>query len=251
MGTAMPIPDIARPHAATAGRDDMSLADALDRILHRGVSLQGNLTIGLADVDLLYLDLRVLLGSVDTIWPDGAPPVAPICPRASAPEATERPSTPASEIATRDTSCESRACAEMTLPRNGEPTAASAPAEGWSLSMLPQRETPEPRSGSQSVMGESGASDASIAPADVGAARGSSTAKGLVRLVLTVVKLLHDVLERQAVRRMEAGRLTEAQIDNLGSALLAQAQEILCLQRQFGFSEKDLSLNLGVSDGAL
>ena len=67
--------------------------------------------------------------------------------------------------------------------------------------------------------------------------------------MLTLVKLLHEVLERQAVRRMEAGRLTDAQIDRLGTALFAQADEISRLQRQFGFSEKDLSLDLGVPDG--
>ena len=49
---------------------------------------------------------------------------------------------------------------------------------------------------------------------------------------------------------MEAGRLTEQQIDSLGAALSAQANEIMKLQRQFGFSEKDLSLALDVPDGA-
>jgi hypothetical protein len=50
---------------------------------------------------------------------------------------------------------------------------------------------------------------------------------------------------------MEAGRLTDMQIDNLGTALFAQAEEILRLQRQFGFSEKDLLLDLRVPTGAL
>lgn len=72
----------------------------------------------------------------------------------------------------------------------------------------------------------------------------------MIRLVLTLVKLLHDVLERQAVRRMEGGHLTEQQIDSVGAALSAQANEIMKLQRQFGFSEKDLSLALDVPDGA-
>jgi Gas vesicle protein K len=72
-----------------------------------------------------------------------------------------------------------------------------------------------------------------------------------VRLVLTLVKLLHEVLERQAVRRMGAGRLTDVQIEDIGTALFAQAEEILRLQRQFGFSDKDLSLDLGIPDGAL
>ncbi len=77
---------VARPvNSARSYRDDLSLAEALDRILHRGVSLEGNLTIGLADVDLLYLDLRLLLGSVDTIWPDGRPAVPAVRPRTPSP----------------------------------------------------------------------------------------------------------------------------------------------------------------------
>jgi hypothetical protein len=50
---------------------------------------------------------------------------------------------------------------------------------------------------------------------------------------------------------MEAGRLTDPQIEDIGTALFAQAEEILRLQRQFGFSDNDLSLDLGVPDGAL
>ena len=44
------------------------------------MSVQGNVTIGLADVDLLFLDLRLLLGSVDTIWPEGRPPAPAVRP---------------------------------------------------------------------------------------------------------------------------------------------------------------------------
>ena len=62
MPAAMLVPDYGPANAARPHGDHLSLADALDRILHRGVSLQGNLTIGLADVDLLFLDLRLLLG---------------------------------------------------------------------------------------------------------------------------------------------------------------------------------------------
>jgi hypothetical protein len=196
---------VARPvNAARSIRDDLSLAEALDRILHRGVSLEGNLTIGLADVDLLFLDLRLLLGSVDTIWPDGSPVVPAI-----------RPQTPS------------------PAPPSSGPPPASRNARSHDIA---------PRSGGSSP---------SIAVNDHQGAGGSSTAQGLVRLVLTLVKLLHEVLERQAVRRMEAGQLTDAQIDNLGTALFAQADEISRLQRQFGFSEKDLTLDLRVPKGAL
>ncbi len=195
---------VARPAAsARSYRDDLSLAEALDRILHRGVSLEGNLTIGLADVELLYLDLRLLLGSVDTIWPEGRPAVPAVRPRTPSPE-----------------------------PTSSQPP--SAPREAGSR---------------EAAFGGDGGGPPIAADQRRGA-QGSSTAQGLVRLVLTLVKLLHEVLERQAVRRMEAGRLTDAQIDRLGTALFAQADEISRLQRQFGFSEKDLSLDLGVPDGA-
>jgi Gas vesicle protein len=46
---------------------EVSLVEILDRALGAGVVITGDLTISLADVDLLYLDLRLLLGSVSTI----------------------------------------------------------------------------------------------------------------------------------------------------------------------------------------
>jgi hypothetical protein len=71
---------------------------------------------------------------------------------------------------------------------------------------------------------------------------------GLVRLVLTLVKVLHDVLERQAVRRMDGGNLTPVQIEAVGAGLLAQEAEIELLRRHFGFPERELALNLGLSE---
>ena len=204
---------VARPAAAARPyRDDATLAEALDRILHRGVALEGVLTIGLADIDLLYLDLRLLLGSVDTIWPDGVPATAPIRPTSpspsSPPAARPAPAAPP-PAAAREPAARDAARAREDGGRAGLPAVAEE-----------RREVDE-----------------------------SSTAHGLVRLVLTVVRLLHDVLERQAVRRMEAGQLSEAQIDRLGAALFAQADEIARLQRRFGFSDKDLSLDLALPYG--
>ncbi len=221
MTATMLAPERVAPNAARPRADQLSLADALDRILHRGVSLQGNLTIGLADVDLLFLDLRLLLGSVDTIWPEGRAPAFPVRPRTASlpppsPAATEPP--PPGPIEPE--------------PNIGLPSLALTEARTSDV-------TPHP-------VVHNAAIDGGRDPSE----RGSSTAQGLIRLVLTLVKLLHDVLERQAVRRMEAGRLTDVQIENLGAALAAQAEEILKLRRQFGFSDKDLSLALDVPDGA-
>jgi hypothetical protein len=68
---------------------------------------------------------------------------------------------------------------------------------------------------------------------------------GLGQLVLTVVKLLHELLERQALRRIEAGSLTGEQIERLGLTLMGQAKEIDRLRKEFGLDEDDLDLDLG------
>jgi hypothetical protein len=68
---------------------------------------------------------------------------------------------------------------------------------------------------------------------------------GLGQLVLTVVKLLHELLERQALRRIEAGSLTAEQIERLGLTLMGQAKEIDRLRKEFGLEEDDLNLDLG------
>ena len=68
---------------------------------------------------------------------------------------------------------------------------------------------------------------------------------GLGQLVLTVIKLLHELLERQALRRIDAGSLTEEQIERMGLTLMGQVEEIDRLRREFGLEEDDLNLDLG------
>lgn len=68
---------------------------------------------------------------------------------------------------------------------------------------------------------------------------------GLGQLVLTVVKLLHELLERQAIRRIDAGSLSDEQIERLGLTLMKQSQEIERLRKEFGLAEEDLNIDLG------
>lgn len=68
---------------------------------------------------------------------------------------------------------------------------------------------------------------------------------GVGQLVLTLVKLLHDLLEKQAIRRMESGSLKDDEIERLGTALMRQAEEIERLRKEFGLEEEDLNLDLG------
>ena len=71
------------------------------------------------------------------------------------------------------------------------------------------------------------------------------TRNGLAQLVLTVVKLLHELLEKQALRRMEAGDLTDAEIERLGQTLMRQSEELARISREFGLTADDLNLDLG------
>ena len=68
---------------------------------------------------------------------------------------------------------------------------------------------------------------------------------GLAQLVLTVVELLRELLERQALRRIDAGSLSEQQIEKLGLTLMQQAEEIDRLRKEFGLEDQDLNLDLG------
>ena len=68
---------------------------------------------------------------------------------------------------------------------------------------------------------------------------------GLGRLVLTVVELVRELLERQAMRRIEAGSLTELEIERLGTTFLQLSQQMEALKVVFGLEGQDLNLDLG------
>lgn len=68
---------------------------------------------------------------------------------------------------------------------------------------------------------------------------------GLARLVMTLVELLRRVLEHQAVRRMDGGSLTEAEVERLGLALLRLDGRMRELKDIFGLTDEDLRIDLG------
>jgi len=71
------------------------------------------------------------------------------------------------------------------------------------------------------------------------------TKNGLAQLVLTVVKLLHELVEKQAIRRIDGGGLTDEEIERLGYTLMRQSEEIARIAREFGLEYDDLNLDLG------
>lgn len=69
--------------------------------------------------------------------------------------------------------------------------------------------------------------------------------RSVVKLVLTLVELVRQLLERQAIRRMEAGTLTDGETESVGLALMRLQETILDLAKQFDISPDELNLDLG------
>jgi hypothetical protein len=72
-----------------------------------------------------------------------------------------------------------------------------------------------------------------------------SVQRDLVRLVLTIVELVRQLMERQALRRVDSGNLDAEQVEELGLALMKLEEAMAELRDRFGFSESDLNLDLG------
>jgi hypothetical protein len=69
--------------------------------------------------------------------------------------------------------------------------------------------------------------------------------RGLVTLVLTVVELLRQLMERQALRRVDQGGLSDDQIERIGATLMALDGRMTELLDHFGLEPRDLNLDLG------
>jgi hypothetical protein len=104
------------------------------------------------------------------------------------------------------------------------------------LSQLDNRSQDEPRLGEHS----SGASTLGRINADE-----STVEQGLAKLVLTLIELVRRLLEKQAIRRIEAGSLTEEEIERMGETFLKLELRMAELKEIFGLQDEDLNLNLG------
>jgi hypothetical protein len=69
--------------------------------------------------------------------------------------------------------------------------------------------------------------------------------QGLAKLVLTLIELLRQLLERQAVRRMDGGSLSDEEIERMGVALMRLDEKMTELAAQFGLRRDELNIDLG------
>lgn len=188
---------------------EVTLVEALDRALNKGVVLNGDLTVSLAGVDLIFVGLRLLVASVetaDTMTVCAGPTVAP--PRLSG----------------------------SPMPDDGTYPAGT----GWfpmQDESFPAMDSPHSSSLSHPSMGEGGGPDLSTHPEKV--------EQGLAKLVLTLIETVRQLMEKQAMRRMEGGRLREDEIERLGNTLMSLKHKMQDLKKVFGLKDEDLNLNLG------
>lgn len=201
--------------ATLLGDDALDLSDLLNTVLDRGAVVHGEVTIAVADVDLIKLNVGLLLQAVATAELRRGPRGAPAASSSLAGAMGAVPHT--------------------GVPFQSAPVFAQAVPGGedkrYSLA-TPERQERSLNSVAQGL------------PERINAdAAGPET--GLARLVLTLIEVLRKVLEHQAVRRMEGGRLTDEEVERLGLALARLNDRMGELKRVFGLTEEDLQIDLG------
>ncbi len=187
------------------GEPRIELSEVLNHILDKGVVLKGEVMLAVADIDLIQLDLGLLLTAVES---------ATRRPRVSGARtlglAAARPQSRVE--ASSGSTMESQVVDSLDAPGD----AAVAPLQSVAES-LPQRLNTDP----------------------------DKVENGLAKLVLTLIEVLRKVLEHQAVRRMEGGHLSDAEIEKLGVALLRLNDRMQEMKGIFGLTDDDLQIDLG------
>jgi hypothetical protein len=163
-----------------------TLLDVLDKVLEKGAVINGDIAIRVADVDLIYLGLRIIATSISK----------------------------AEEISGRSFSDERRAPTEEELDY---------------IARL-EREIKR--------------AEARI-PALIDARTPKGAEQGLAKLVLTVVELIRRLMEREALRRIHRGRLSDTEVQKLGITFKALDKKIQELKGIFGIQDEELNVDLG------
>lgn len=188
------------------GEPRVELSEVLNHILDKGVVLKGEVMLAVADIDLIKLDLGLLLSAVETAMRTPRVSGARTLGLASPGPESRRPQ------ASSGSTMESQVVDSLDAPRDAAVTPLESVAEN-----LPQRLNTDP----------------------------DKVENGLAKLVLTLIEVLRKVLEHQAVRRMEGGHLSDAEIEKLGVALLRLNDRMQDMKGIFGLTDDDLQIDLG------
>lgn len=166
--------------------DNVTLVDALDKVLEKGAVINGEMVLGVADVDLVFLGLRLILTSVSK----------------------------AEELS-----------GEAFSSKDKEPT-----LEDVEYIERLQREIKKAEENIPKLI-------------DLGNPK--RTEQGLAKLILTLVELIRNLMEKEACRRVRRGTLCRTEMQKLGLSLKAVKKKIKEIQAIFGIEDEELNLDLG------
>lgn len=194
-----------------------TILELLDRLLDKGVVVKGEIILSIAEIDLVYLNLGLLLSSVKTVEKArirGGNGEATLISWQNTSQASKTPPMVARRVYPVRNSSDGGG-----IGKDSSTIAKTLPSvidHGMEQIFKPK---------------------ANINPKNV--------EKGLAKLVLTVVDLLRKLMEKQAVRQMEAGLLTAWQTDRVGTTFLLLDERMEQLKKVFGLKDEDLNLDLG------
>ena len=184
--------DIKSPTGKDPKKERVTLIDALDKVLEKGAVINGDVAIRVADVDLIYLGLRVILTSISKVE-------------------------------------------EMSVKN----------WRSFGKDYYPSREpTKEELKYMAKLEQEIRRAEANI-PKIIDANSPKKAEQGIAKLVLTLVELLRRLMEREVMRRMQRGSLTNVEIQKLGLTFKAMEKKMQELKAVFGIEDEELNLDLG------
>lgn len=195
----------------------VSLIDVLDRILDKGAVVDGELTIRIADIDLIFVGLRLLVTSVS---------------RAEKLRKGNGIQRPGAEVA------------PQRVERLSQGTRGNSAAQRkGNIGTGTFKPTKEDLEYLQELEREIQKAERNI-PKIIDAGNPKKAERGIAKLVLTLVEFIRKVLEKESMRRIDAGNLSDIEIQKLGLTLKALEKKIEELKAVFGIKEK-LNLELG------
>lgn len=207
------------------GGEPHSLVELVNRVLDRGVVLQGDVTISVAGVDLVYLGLNALLTSVSTARRTLQRGVGGTGGAGGAGGALPPPAPP------------------PQIPDVGADVGRFLPPRPDERAGHPQPPAALAREASDALatrlveVADSLPSRVEVDPDGV--------QRDLGRLVLTLVELIRQIVEHQAVRRMDDDDLSDEQVERMGLALERLAEKMQEIKAVFGLADEELNIDLG------
>jgi hypothetical protein len=217
------VSDLSSERSSEESLEPIELADLLNTALDKGVVLHGDVTIAVADIDLVQLNLGLLLSALETV--ERRHPVSTRSLASLFGPSLLAPSKTAAEAGNPE-----------IVPSRGAPVGT----EPFGHGPLPARAASDRSRAEDSALHDLAPGLPERINADP-----DRIESGLARLVLTLIEVLRKVLEHQAVRRMDGGRLSPEEIERLGLALARLSDKMQDLKRVFGLTDDDLQIDLG------